>query len=531
MLYKVFLVEDEIVTREGIRDNVDWKSAGFEFCGEAPDGEIALPLIETAQPDVLITDIKMPFMDGLQLCKIIRERTPWVKIIILSGHDEFNYAQAAVKLGVTEYLLKPLSALDLRNALQKIASLLDKERRERENLERLQDQVEDNLALLREGFLLKLVMGGESSPAAIEHSHGLGLDVIAKCYLVVLIKVELCENAQPFDYYEYQQVARLVSSLVEDNPDAFLTKKDMEELVLIIKGEAPEQLKQRAYSLTERIKREVEDKTTCLLTIGMGSPQQRLGDIHHSFAEALVRVKVAAGEALPLGSGGGADNAELLKLDTSALENYLRFGITDDFDDFFDTSIQPLAEVALRSYLVKNYIFVDIVLTIAHFVSELGGDVDQVIPEVNDVKRFLMNVKTLDHARKETRRILTGALAFRDSQVCHQQVLIVHQAKAYIESHYNNSDLSLNEVAAQVNLSPSHFSTVFSRESGETFRDYLTRIRIERAKELLRTTNLKCFEVAHQSGYSDPHYFSYIFRKNTGLSPQKFRLQPRSDKR
>jgi two-component system response regulator YesN len=103
MLYKVFLVEDEIVAREGIRDNVDWKSAGFEFCGEAPDGEIALPLIETARPDVLITDIKMPFMDGLQLCRVIRERMPWVKIIILSGHDEFDYAQAAVKLGVTEY--------------------------------------------------------------------------------------------------------------------------------------------------------------------------------------------------------------------------------------------------------------------------------------------------------------------------------------------------------------------------------------------------------------------------------------------
>jgi two-component system response regulator YesN len=124
MLYKIFLVEDEIVAREGIRDNVDWKSAGFEFCGEAPDGEIALPLIETIQPDVLVTDIKMPFMDGLQLCKILRERMPWVKIIILSGHDEFNYAQAAVKLGVTEYLLKPISALDLHNVLQKVASQL-----------------------------------------------------------------------------------------------------------------------------------------------------------------------------------------------------------------------------------------------------------------------------------------------------------------------------------------------------------------------------------------------------------------------
>ena len=121
----MFLVEDEIVTREGIRDNVDWGAAGFEFCGEASDGEIAIPLIEESNPDVLITDIKMPFMDGLQLSKIVREHMPWVKIIILSGHDEFDYAQSAVKLGVTEYLLKPVSANDLSRVLKGLTATLE----------------------------------------------------------------------------------------------------------------------------------------------------------------------------------------------------------------------------------------------------------------------------------------------------------------------------------------------------------------------------------------------------------------------
>jgi two-component system response regulator YesN len=109
--------------------------------------------------------------------------------------------------------------------------------------------------------------------------------------------------------------------------------------------------------------------------------------------------------------------------------------------------------------------------------------------------------------------------------------MIVHQAKAYIDTHFINPDLSLSKVAAHVNLSPSHLSAVFSHETGETFKEYLTRIRIERAKELLRTTNLKSFEVAYQCGYNGPHYFSYIFRKNTGLSPQQFRSQPQSGKR
>lgn len=108
-LYKVFLVEDEIVIREGIRERIDWQAHGFEFCGEAPDGEIALPMIQSLKPDILITDIKMPFMNGLELTCIVHETMPEVRTVILSGHDEFEYAHEAIKLGVVEYLLKPIS--------------------------------------------------------------------------------------------------------------------------------------------------------------------------------------------------------------------------------------------------------------------------------------------------------------------------------------------------------------------------------------------------------------------------------------
>jgi two-component system response regulator YesN len=152
MLYKVFFVEDEIITREGIRDNVDWIANGFEFCGEASDGEMALPLIQTTKPDVLITDIKMPFMDGLQLCKIVRERMPMIKIIILSGHDEFEYAQKAIELGVTEYLLKPVTVQNIHNSLEKIALQLGQDRKDQKDRELLLEQVDENRDALRERF-------------------------------------------------------------------------------------------------------------------------------------------------------------------------------------------------------------------------------------------------------------------------------------------------------------------------------------------------------------------------------------------
>lgn len=532
MTYKVFLVEDEIVAREGIRDNVDWKSAGFEFCGEAPDGEMALPLIEAARPDVLITDIKMPFMDGLQLCKILRERMPEVKIIILSGHDEFHYAQEAVKLGVTEYLLKPLGVQDLHHVLGKVAAQLDQDRLEREKLNRLKNQVEDDLALRREKFLLKLVMGGMLSPEAIQESQQLGLDLIAKGYLVVVVEFELGRRAEPFNYSEHEQVEQIISRLVGNNPDVFLTKAGVEELVLIIKGDSLEHLEQEGCFLKGLIRAEVENRTRGSVRVGVGRPQDRIGHIHQSFAEALTNIQQNGTDGTgQVGSGSETDKVGLLDLDRSALENFLRYGVKDEFDDFFEAYIQPLNEAALQSYLVKNYIFVDLVLIVAKFVHQLGGNVDQVIPEINYVETLLMNIKTFDQLTAETRQVFGSALAFRDSQTQNQYKTIIHRAKKYIEGHYPDPDLSLIEVAAQVNLSPSHFSLVFSRETGETFKEYLTKIRIDRAKELLRTTGLKSFEVAYQSGYNDPHYFSYIFRKNTGLSPQQFRLQPQSGKK
>ncbi len=529
MGYKVFLVEDEIVTREGIRDNVNWKSAGFEFCGEAPDGEMALPLIEVSEPDILITDIKMPFMDGLQLSKIVREQMPWIKIIILSGHDEFEYAQAAVTLGVTEYLLKPISSDDLLKALKRIETQIDKERKERESYTVLQEQSQGNLALLREKFLLRLVMGGISSVEAIEQSKQFGLNLIAQNYLVLLLKIELCDKDKPFDYYEYQRVEKAVSDRVSSAPNVLHIKKDLEELVLLLIGHDPDQLQKDGFNLAKSIKREVEKENICNLVIGMGTPQQRLGDIHRSFIEALVKVKSEEASSHSINSNKGVEHIELLQLDRSALENYLKFGALRDYDQYYFTNIQPVSEESLRSDLIKNYLLVDVVLTITQFISNLGGMADKIIPEINDIENLLENVTDINQMNDVLKKFVISALIFRDSKVNHERSKLIQKAKSFIDTNFNDPSLKMNQVAEKFNISPGHFSTVFSQEIGETFRDYLTNLRINRAKELLRSTDLKSSEIALQVGYNDPHYFSTIFKKNTGLPPQRFRAQSQSN--
>ncbi len=521
MAYKVVYVEDEIVTREGIRDHVDWNGNGFELCGEASDGEMALHLLQTTSPDVLITDIRMPFMDGLQLCKIVRERMPWVKILILSGHDEFEYAQQAIKLGVTEYLLKPVTVTDLHNALQKIYGQLEQEKIQQENLRSLQNQIAENRAMLKERFLLRLVVGAVTPSEAAEKSQALGLDLIAKCYLAVILKAELSDRTEQFDYDEYQHVLELITNIVEKNPDAFLLKKGWEELVLLIKGNSPEYLIEEKDLLIDRIRQEVQH-TRYRFILGVGTPKNRIAHIYQSFIEALIDIQSEFNEHNS-GPKIAVDKAELLMVDKSAIENFLRCGVKEDFNEFFDTFIRPLGETALKSYLIKNYIFVDVVLATAKFVNELGGEIDQAVSIFNSIETILMNIKTIDQLREQVYKIMSGALAFRDHQIGNQYSMMVQQAKEYIEQHYKNPDLYLNEVAAHVNLSPSHFSVVFSHEACQTFKDYLTEIRIKKAKELLRNSSMKAAEISYSIGYNDPHYFSYVFHKKTGLSPTEFR--------
>ena len=165
------------------------------------------------------------------------------------------------------------------------------------------------------------------------------------------------------------------------------------------------------------------------------------------------------------------------------------------------------------------------ILATAKLVDELGGEVDKVIPEVNSIETILSNVKSVDQLREQVYKIISIGLEYRDSHLNSQHSHLIRQAKEYIEHHYANPELSLNEVAAQANLSASHFSAVFSQETHQTFKEYLTRVRINKAKELLRMTTLRSADIAYQVGYNDPHYFSSVFKRNTGLSPIEFRSQ------
>ena len=179
---RVFLVEDESTIRETLCDTVLWNQVGYEFAGEAGDGEMALPLLRQVKPDVLITDIRMPFMDGLELSKIVLREFPHMKIIILSGYDDFDYARKAIDLGVERYLLKPVTKNTLMDVLSEVKEKIESETEQQNYLNRFRLEAQEYEQYARLQFMEQVVSGGLSVPQIYEQAEKLELDIRAESY-------------------------------------------------------------------------------------------------------------------------------------------------------------------------------------------------------------------------------------------------------------------------------------------------------------------------------------------------------------
>ncbi|RCX16835.1 two-component system response regulator YesN [Anaerobacterium chartisolvens] len=529
-MYKVFLIDDEIVIREGIRDSVKWDDTDFIFSGEAPDGEFALPLIQEIKPDILITDIKMPFMDGLQLSRIVRKNMPWVKIIILSGHDEFSFAKEAMSIGVTEYLLKPVSSADLLESLNKVMIQIENEKKEREDAEKIKKQLELNAPLFRDKFLNELTLGMVSPVDVIDNCAYFHINIISKFYLVEIIEIEITKkDPMERDYSEFLKAEALIDKVVTENNDVIKFRRNLGEIILIIKGNNAESLEETAYQLAQSIKYTVERDSSCTLGIGIGSVQERLQGISQSYKEAdtIKHYRYIYGKSKILGindikptPGGKKDFIKVRKND---VYDFLKCGLKTDVQLFVEQYINDLSEVEMNSLIYIYYVFLDIVLNASRFINELGGEVEEFIPEVACLESFVTRIDSIDNFKELTENILNRVFEFRNTQVEKKYDSTIYKAKEYIRNNFSNAGISLNSVASYVNVSPSHFSTIFSQETGETFIEYLTKVRVKKAVELLKTTSLKSSEIAYIIGYSDPHYFSYIFKKAMRITPKDFR--------
>ncbi|WP_027085952.1 response regulator transcription factor [Cohnella panacarvi] len=529
---KVMLVDDEIVIRENIRDCVDWEREGFVYCGDASDGELALPMIESIVPDILITDIKMPFLNGLELSAIVRKRLPDTKIIILSGHDEFEYARSALRLGIEEYCLKPVSSADLVALLRSVSAKIDLERSEKARLEALRENKNENAALSQEKLLADICTGMITTAEALDTASALSLNLMARYYVVVITDVRCGKShSASIDHGVVGQAEALIRDKFASHAETFEFKRSRTERVWILKHDTLQKLEGALELAQNEMKSEIEAVTGCRLALGIGSVQERLQHVHSSFLEAeedkhWKRLTHSAQSRWSLRAVEGALDPSVV-LDRQRYIEFLKIGSPADIGRVARALAEGLRKVDWRNDLYGFYLLNDLTLEVFQTAKNLYRNLDDA---EETLMRFQHNIGDIGSWEDASRYLAKLAELFWQWRgvAADRYADMLEQAKTYIMRNYGQDRLSLQDVADHVCVSPSHLSKVFSQETGQTFIEFLTSVRIRRAMELLKTTNDKSYEIAHQVGYNDAHYFSNLFKKATGMTTKDFRKQSRT---
>ncbi|WWR15945.1 response regulator [Lachnospiraceae bacterium JLR.KK008] len=537
-MLKVFLVEDEFVVREGIKNNVDWTAHGYEFCGEASDGELAFPMIQKCRPDIVITDIRMPFMDGLTLSKLIKKELPWTEIIILTGYEEFEYAKEGIKIGVARYLSKPISGAELIREMDALAVKIEEKQKERSIHEKYVQEMEENFRTERKTLFQSLVTGDKSAAELLEMADKLGTDLSALWYNIVLIKVQSREHG----YNEYSnslvEIEQAMKSL--DNEEHLLIfDRNLEGNALLFKADSREELLEFQEHYLHKIKQILARYKGVRYFGGIGAPVDRLRELPVSFEKAshAFAHRYLVSDSLILSSAGGSQVAyrekeafnmstvDLKQLDRGKIREFLKLGEKEETIYFIEEFFNDLGANAMRSTMFRQYITMDAYFCVCEFLEELQIERKSIEPP-DAVAGVLQDRES---AMQYIVKIMKKALELRESTASGHNRDIVGEVIDYIEKHYADEELSLNQLSSHVNFSPNYLSMIFSQQTGKPFIKYLTDFRMSKAKELLRCTGKRSSEISVEVGYRDSHYFSYLFKKTQGMTPTQYRGRNNSE--
>lgn len=546
-MLKIFLAEDEVIVRETIKRMIPWEDLGFELVGEAADGEMALPLLLRQKPDLLITDIKMPFMDGLTLAKVAKKEIPGLKVVILSGYDDFNYAKQAINIGVEDYLLKPITKNALIERLTEIRSRYEHEKTQKEYYEKFHREMQAYEKNSSRDFFEALVSGSMDMMEIYRRSEKLGLDIVAEAYNVLIFTMN-CEedfSGQREGYSEWEaESLELLEEFFSENTSAMLFRCNIFSYGVLIKGqkETIEENTRSCVSEIQRILDRKEQKRQWF--VAAGEPVERLSQIQKSYYSAsrafsqrylydeniLYYDEMASMEKKNVTED---DSTYLQKVDVNALnpvilQKFLSNGLLEKTENFVKDYFYAIGQEPLESLVFRNYVTLNVRFSVMSFLKEIGCDTRTL--EQEDTEDVLSeSSKSLENAIAYAKKIISQAIALRDQNSGNKNRSILKTAVDFIDSHYMEEDMSLNKAANAANVSANHFSALFSQNMGQTFIEYLTNLRMNKAKEYLRCTSMRSSEIAGEIGYKDAHYFSYLFKKTQGMTPSDYR-KAREDK-
>jgi len=530
---RVVLVEDEQIIRTGISTGVDWAGLGIDPVAEAEDGEQALALVERTRPDIIITDIRIPFIDGLELIERAKESVSDVSVVIISGYDDFRYAQRALQLGVQDFILKPVDPEELTSVLRRIC--MERERNKTAARELVALRETDGLSrrLIQERLVRDIL---DNRPARVEGCAGAAREMFplpGRQFAVLLAQMDdhrllaarMGEHESRARELAFAKSLRIAA---EREPGLFHLEDGDANHLVCASADAGDVLRQKIERAAARIRRSAAQMSGVTVSIGIGGIHEGPESLRLSFEEATKAIvfasiagkdRVVAYEEVPQSGGTG--------LLSTFSESELIWAVKLSDGKGISANMELLLRELLRagdrmvSYL---HLYVSSIFTnCIGIILEEGGSVEEVFPDPvatwNSVLAHLTAAEVLDALREQLLAIARYLEADRTGSRRHA----LEKAKKYIKRHYGRGELSLDEVARSVNLSASYFSTIFSRNEGVSYIDYLSRIRLERAKEMLARTSYKTYEIADMVGYPNPTYFSSRFKRYAGLRPTEYR--------
>lgn len=540
-LYRIILVDDEEEVRKSIIKKIDWSSAGFCVVGDGENGEDALEKIELLEPDVVLTDIRMPYMDGLTLAERVRQKYPSMKIVIFSGYDDFEYAKQAIKLNVTEYILKPVNVEELTAILKRIKANLDQEIEQKRNVNLLRENYKKNLPILREQFLNDLVSIPMEEEAVAKKMEEYDIPLLgAKKWIAAAIDIERSEMGEGRElplHKEKDLIPISVMQILEENLKSYcrfslFTASRTSEAELALIAAIDENNTQTALiDALGDICKETKKILEVPVTIGIGHRCLKLGEISSSYKDAVN----ALGYKSIVGSGGtiyindmepvGRGKLQFDGKDEAELTAAVKFGPRERIEGAIRSIMDKMSDAKVHYRQCQAYML-SVSNCMIQMIQMYDMDMELIFEGGTEDREASPFFPQMQKKEEFSQWLLSVSLRINEAMNRERDNTmrqVMNEAKQYIMDNYRDPELSVEKVCRHLHMSPAYFSTMFKKETGQTYIAYLTEVRLNKAVELLNKTDDKTYVIASKVGYQEQNYFSYVFKKRFGVSPTKFR--------
>ena len=526
--YKVLLVDDEPSILRGMEEGIPWNEFGFEVAGTAANGQEAWELIQNERPDVLISDIRMPFMNGLELVRTLNENYIRMKTILVSGYDDFEYAQQAIRYGVSEYLLKPISMPQMEELLQRIHHEITAEIEEKKNQTYLQNMYKENLPILKERFLTELMEGRIPEEKIQKRLRNLKIDFDWDSALVAVFQLVHDEEDSEMKYFVLSKVLHEIF----ENFGAHLIFRCYEKIVLIIAAEDQSKVQGVLKCLHEANligERYLQTSFYC----GVGNLVSGIENIQHSYQNAVEAIEYSVvSEDEPVIYIQDIENLEDEELKFAGDQYFKELNLAIKMSD--EKNIQHQVdnlfgemERCKMNYEEYQTKIIELCFSLAKIARQYGLE-EKKYSDPRSLMSEILSAYTGDELKKGFLSYTISLGRAVNQKRMDNNGLLAQRAKEFIDQNFMRSDLSVEILCDYLHISPSYFSSIFKKIHGISFVNYLTNRRIEEAVFLLKTTDYKTKVISEMVGYPESNYFSYVFKKKTNISPANFRKQERN---